>query len=119
MKLILQEQESQALDDYLERWPDRTSSALLQVEALRAARPHGSDSVEAAVQRLEHVALITIDSAILQEAASIGPQGLRSLDAIHLATARQLGGDLDVLITYDQRLARAAADLGMRVASPS
>jgi len=44
---------------------------------------------------------------------------LRSLEAIHLATARVLAPELDALVTYDERLIRAAADAGLRTASPS
>jgi len=65
------------------------------------------------------VVLIAIENPILEAAASVGPQTLRSLDAIHLATAQELGDDLGVLITYDRRLAEAAAELGLPVASPA
>jgi len=61
--------------------------------------------------------LVAINDAVLKEAATIGPQLLRSLDAIHLATARQLGTDLGVVVTYDQRLTRAALELGLPVAA--
>ena len=47
------------------------------------------------------------------------PEALRSLDAIHLATAERLGADLGGLITYDDRLAHAARRLGLRVSSPA
>ena len=43
---------------------------------------------------------------------------LRSLDAIHLATARLLGPELTALVTYDERLAKAAADAGVSVLAP-
>jgi uncharacterized protein len=46
-------------------------------------------------------------------------RSLRSLDAIHLATARLLGPDLDALVTYDHRLASAATDAGLAVLSPT
>jgi predicted nucleic acid-binding protein len=43
---------------------------------------------------------------------------LRSLDAIHLATALALGDDLDAIMTYDQRMADAARGFGLRVEAP-
>ncbi|HLQ34378.1 MAG TPA: type II toxin-antitoxin system VapC family toxin [Chloroflexota bacterium] len=118
VKLIGPEPESRALEGYLRAWPDAVSSALLRVEALRAAAKWGSVTVLSTRERLEDVVLVAIDNLILELASSIGPQFLRSLDAIHLATAMQLGDDLGVIVTYDQRLARAAAELGLPVASP-
>jgi len=49
---------------------------------------------------------------------SVGFRELRSLDAIHLATAHQLGADLRQLITYDDRMATAARELGFKVSVP-
>jgi uncharacterized protein len=46
------------------------------------------------------------------------PLELRLLDAIHLATAEQLGDDLGALVTYDDRTADAADQLGHRVVMP-
>jgi uncharacterized protein len=62
--------------------------------------------------------IIEFDRTIAERAAVVGPLGLRSLDAIHLATALELAEDLEALVTYDRRLAAAARDLGMEVASP-
>ena len=45
-------------------------------------------------------------------------RGLHSLDAIHLATARVLGEDLDALVSYDDRLLKAATDAGLATTSP-
>ena len=59
-----------------------------------------------------------MDEQILAQAASLDPPGLRSLDAIHLATALSLDG-LDALVTYDRRLSDAATDAGLAVASPA
>ncbi len=73
----------------------------------------------AAREQLEGVELIAIDNLVLERAATISPGVLRSLDAIHLATAQQLGTDLGVLVTYDHRLAQAAAELGLPVAAPA
>jgi hypothetical protein len=48
----------------------------------------------------------------------LSPAELRSLDAIHLATAQQLGEELGALITYDNRMATAAKRLGYRIVQP-
>ena len=63
--------------------------------------------------------LLPIGDAILDEATRLAPTGLRSLDAIHLATALSIRDDLGVLLTYDQRLGDAAAERGLTVASPA
>lgn len=52
-------------------------------------------------------------------AATVGPSSLRTLDAIHLATALGLGAELDAFVTYDNRLAEAARSLGLPVVSPA
>jgi len=49
----------------------------------------------------------------------VGPAGLRSLDAIHLASALTLGDELDAFVTYDARQADAARAAGLTVESPA
>jgi uncharacterized protein len=80
-----------------------------------AAPPPRADRVEAV---LRPVTALGIDDEIVQAAASVEPTGLRSLDAIHLASALVLGEVLDALVTYDARLGEAAEAAGVRVLSP-
>ena len=65
------------------------------------------------------IALISVSRRVLDGAAELLPVELRSLDAIHLATAQLLGDDLARLITYDARMAEAARGLGWTVVSPA
>jgi uncharacterized protein len=67
---------------------------------------------------LTRVALVDVDRGVLSAAAALEPAGLRTLDAIHLATALKLGTDLAVLVTYDRRLRAAAEMASLEVASP-
>ena len=67
---------------------------------------------------LSGLALLPIDDRVLHAAATVGPPGLRSLDAIHLATALSVRERLGVLFCYDERLAEAAASAGISVARP-
>jgi uncharacterized protein len=67
---------------------------------------------------LTRLDLIRIGTGVLDEAAVLLPSDLRSLDAIHLATARRLGRDLGAIITYDERMAEAAMHLGHRIVAP-
>lgn len=120
VKLILPEAESAALLESLAAWPGCVASELARVEVMRAAR---RSSTEPAVeQRAEEVIsglhLLKIDSEILERAARLEPRGLRSLDAIHLASALSLGDDLGAIVIYDGGFAGAATTLGLRVLAP-
>lgn len=88
-------------------------------EAARACRRLGEDVAADAEASLRNVALIPIDEAVLVAARRLDPTGLRTLHAIHLATAASLGSDLGALFTYDARLAEAARAAGLEVQAPS
>lgn len=62
--------------------------------------------------------MIAMDAAVLLRAASLEPPELRSLDAIHLATALSVEPVIEAFVTYDRQLGRAAAAAGLRVESP-
>lgn len=107
-----------ALRDELERWPPRVSSRLLIVESVRACARYGPEFADRALAGLADLALIPLDDAILLAAAALDPPGLRSLDAVHLATALSLGDRLGALVCYDERLLDAARAAGVTVAAP-
>jgi predicted nucleic acid-binding protein len=118
VKLVVAEPESRALRRYLRREPERASCALAKVEVVRAVRPHGPAAVTRARRLLRRVDLIRLDDELLNEAASLDPAVLRSLDAIHLAAAQAFADDLSALVTYDERMAAAARILALRVMTP-
>jgi predicted nucleic acid-binding protein len=93
-----------------------TSSALAEVEVHRALARAGVPQRAAAI--LADVVTIEIAPATRRAAIHTTPPTLRSLDAIHLATAQSLGAELDALICYDVRLADAARAAGLPVESP-
>lgn len=62
--------------------------------------------------------MLHLDDELLEDAATLDIGSLRSLDAIHLAAARTLGDDLEAVVTYDDRMAAAAARLGLQVDAP-
>jgi uncharacterized protein len=119
VKLPLQEAEHGALLRELAEWDGYVSSALLAVESIRACGRYGNGPAEAARAFLEGVALVPLDDAVLDEATRLEPAGLRSLDALHLATALTVREDIGVLVTYDQRLAAAAVERGLNVMQPA
>lgn len=119
MKLPLQEAEHGALLEELAEWEGYVSSALLAVEAIRACERYGRKYAVDARSFLEGIALMPLDDAVLDRATSIDPALLRSLDALHLATALGVREEIGVLITYDQRLGDAAREQGLDVATPA
>lgn len=117
VKLVLAEPESGALRAALADWPERASSALAKVEVARATRAVRGD-LERAAQVLARVSLIPVDGGLLDGAAEVEPEALRSLDAIHLASALSLDERLGVLVTYDRRMLAAAAAAGAPALAP-
>ena len=121
VKLLRPEPESELLADWLDEQMDLllVTSTLTEVELPRALRRIDPTLLADVPALLERLARHEIDKVVRAAAAAYGTVGLRSLDAIHLATAQVvLGSRLTWFVTYDQRLLAAAADLGMPVASP-
>jgi len=118
VKLVVREPESAALRAFLRRRTARASCALARVEVLRAVRHHGPAAIARAHQVVERLELMRLDDGLLDDAARLPIEPLRSLDAIHLAAAQRLGHDLSVLVSYDERMLAAARRLGIPVASP-
>lgn len=118
VKLVVRETETAALRRFLKRWPRRASSALVRAEAVRAVRRAGAEAVARTLTLLRRMHLVALDDEMLERAGLLDPVTLRTLDAIHLATALSLQGDLGVVITYDERMAEGARALGLRVAVP-
>jgi uncharacterized protein len=121
VKLVVLEPESGALVTFLESRPDRLSSALLLTEIPRALRrAQFAGAARRRAQRLlARLALVDVDRRILSTAAALEPPELRTLDAIHLATALAVREDLAGIVTYDRRLAAAAERLDLEVFAPS
>ena len=119
VKLVVEEAGSTALRRFVEaaRVPI-VSSDLLRTELLRATRRAAPERMVAARAVIDAVVLLTVSTAVFERAAQLEPEVLRSLDALHLAAALDLGDDLDGVVTYDDRLAEAARALGIAVVAP-
>lgn len=118
VKLVLRENETGPLRDHLRAISRRLTNEIAVVEVTRAARvadPTGATSTTAR-QVLEETDLVTLDRALVDRAALLTGLRLRSLDAIHLATALEVAPD--ELVAYDRRLLEAAEAAGLRTASP-
>jgi uncharacterized protein len=119
VKLAVREPESAAPRRYLRRRRPLIASALARTEVARALLSLGPEAVRRGHDVLARVNLVRINDRILDAAGTMPPAALRSLDAIHLATAQQLGTDLARIVTYDDRMAAAANQLGLTVARPT
>ena len=118
VKLAVEEPESAALRRYLRRRRPLVSSALARAEVARALLPLGETALRRGGEVLSLLDLVRVNDRILAAAGSLLPAELRTLDAIHLATAQQLQADLSRLVTYDDRMAAAADALGWTIVRP-
>jgi predicted nucleic acid-binding protein len=121
VKLVVVEPESRALIEWLEEWPQRVSSALALTELPRALGRAGFGAAGRRRVRevLTRIALVDVDRRILATAAILEPRTLRTLDAIHLATALSVREDLEIVVTYDRRLRAAAERVQFDVVAPA
>jgi predicted nucleic acid-binding protein len=117
VKLVVREPETARLVEALRADPEVVSSHAAWTEVVIATRRAGRSTARAE-RILDGIALVPIDEAILREAATLGPKGLRTLDAIHLATAISLRPDVRTMITYDIRQSQKASALGLAVLTP-
>jgi len=119
VKLVIAEAESGALRAHLRAGSARATCGLAHVEVIRAVRLFGESAVGRARRLLSEADIVPVDDALLSAAADLEDDRLRSLDAIHVAAALSLEGDLTELITYDRRMAAVAGGLGIPVSSPA
>lgn len=117
VKLVVPEAETAGLTAFVERHVVLTSCSLARVEVVRAARPHGAGAIATARALIAKLDLVQLDDELLNLAGDLeGP--LRSLDAVHVAAAMELGEGLEAFITYDGQMTRAAESLGLPVVAP-
>jgi predicted nucleic acid-binding protein len=122
VKLVIPEAESVALSGYMSdhAGDGRMTSALARTEVVRAIR--AATGSEAAVGRartlLSSFAIVPVHVHLLDSAADL-PGALRTLDAIHIASAHYVRPQLRALVTYDQRMAAAAEANGLPVVAPA
>lgn len=111
---------SRELITWINDQPDQplVASVLVEVEVSRALRRVAPDSIPAIPATLARLYRVEIDESVRAAAAAFADPALRSLDAIHLATAAAVSDELSAFVTYDQRLLLAAKGLGFPVASP-
>jgi uncharacterized protein len=120
VKLVEAEPETPGLATWLAAHDGQiVSSDLLRTELQRVVRRANPNAMPQARAVLDTVTLLTMPTATFERAAELDPDLLRSLDALHLAAALELGDDLDGVVTYDDRLATAARLHGVEVIAPA
>ena len=119
VKLVVAEAETDALRHWiLQDARTLVSCDLARTELMRAVRRVVPDRAVLARQVLDSITLVSLSPSVFDEAGRLDPADMRSLDAVHLAAALDLGDDLEGMVTYDERLAAAAAANGVIVLAP-
>ena len=124
VKLVRREPGTLQLVRWLRRRPSQrlVSSVLVEVELPRALQRHAPAALPRVPSITSRLYRLEIDATVRATAAAFQDSSIHMLDAIHLATAQLLASNstdgLNAFVAYDQRLYRAAASLGMKVASP-
>lgn len=121
VKLVIAESESAALIAYLQRFGEDTlfTAALTRTELVRAVVDGGLPAITEARGLLDGIDTVALSRLLLDDAATLPPSRLRTLDAIHLAAAQRAARSLRAVVTYDGRMAEAAELLGMPTVCPT
>jgi predicted nucleic acid-binding protein len=123
VKLVADEAETEALRQWSGARTTCVTSRVSTVEVPRVLRRKGGTAIELAAGPLEDALrafiMLELDPSIAERAAGLAPSTLRSIDAIHLASALAIAPELEAIVTYDRRLADAARDAGLRVVAPA
>ena len=119
VKLVVHEPESAVLARFLRGKRPVVSSALARVEVCRACHSLGPKIDRRVREVFSRVEFVRINDRVIEIAASLEPGELRTLDAIHLATASLFSESLARVVTYDVRMAAASRALGWAVSAPA
>jgi predicted nucleic acid-binding protein len=118
LKLVLDEPDSTAM----RRWyveSDRVLCSRIGIVETRRAVGRTAHDADHLNVILGSVDVVEFDQDIARDATALEPAALKTLDAIHLATAVAVGGQITAFVTYDDRLAQAARAVGLRVVRPA
>jgi predicted nucleic acid-binding protein len=120
VKLAVTEPESAALANWLAERADQplVSSALHRAEVPRAVWRAEPGALPRSYRLIKRIARVALTADVLDNSATLPPQGLGPAQAIHLASALALKADLTTFVAYDEALLGAARDAGLPVASP-
>lgn len=119
-KMLWDEAESSVLHRWMNEHLDipLISSTLAKIELIRGCRRYDDAAISDAYANLEQVNLIPMRTSIVDTACQVGNSTLRSLDAIHLASALSIRGEISTFCAYDSRLQQAATEAGLPTLAP-
>lgn len=120
LKLLFEEPESGQLEQWVSEQSGvpAVSSELVKIEVTRATRRLDPQVLPAARRLVAQLDLVPMTSDLIESAGDVGSDLLRSLDAVHLASALSLGSALTAFVAYDARLTTAAQDADLPIAQP-
>ena len=120
VKLVITEPESAGLSHWLADRPNliRLSSPVARVEVARAVWRADPGALPVCYRIMRRIREVWLTDQVLSRAAGVRPPGIRAIDAIHLASALEIRGDLTGFVAYDKRLLDAAREAGLPAASP-
>jgi predicted nucleic acid-binding protein len=120
LKLLHEESESAALEQWMSEREGTpvVSSQLANVEVIRACRRVDPGALAQAREILMSIDLVPLTGGLVDQAAEVGEPSLRSLDAVHLASALSLRSEISAFVAYDQRLSDAARSAGLPTVQP-
>jgi uncharacterized protein len=118
VKLIVSERETVALRRYLADRPTRVTSELSVAEVLRAVSRQDQALIDTAMHLLGNVNRIALGSRLVERAGRLTPLRMRTLDALHIASALEIRDELEAVVAYDRRLLQAADAQALPTSSP-
>lgn len=121
VKLILTEPETPALASWLAERADlaMVSSIIHRTEVPRAVWRADPSALPRSYRQVRGVEKVALSTDVLDLAATLPPSSLRSVNAIHVASALSVRRDLEAFVSYDKRLLAAAEQAGLPTASPA
>lgn len=117
-KLLKTEAESDAMRAWFDSSGEVVTSDLARTELRRAAKRDDPDLLVGVREVLDRVSVLTLNSTTFDTAGLLDPPELRSLDALHIASALELGDDLEGIVAYDNTFLKAARANGIQTVSP-
>jgi predicted nucleic acid-binding protein len=118
VKLVAPELESDSMRAFADSPGQLFTSVIGATELRRAVRRTHPTRAGAAEELLNLISTIGLSKEIVRLASVLGPPSMRTLDAIHLATALTVSEQLDAFVAYDKQLIEAAETAGLTVISP-
>lgn len=118
VKLVLPEAESSSMIEFTAKFDTLVTSTIGAIEFRRAVKRHYAQQLWAVERVLAEMTILELSHEVRRTAELLEPTILRTLDAIHLASALLVRDELEAFVGYDERLLEAARLAGIPTVSP-